>query len=325
MHRILFVAALAVAAMFLVSQPTVAQDVPEGPISFGPLPVSGSTPTSGQYQAVMGEGAAAASLTGSYEGTVTFSGSVSGVVTDLLAVNGTFTTDGSYSASVAPSEREPMTVTGSWNGGGAFTVSTFTVNGSFSVSSPVTGSGTFNGSGTYDASNGSATVSGTYNGTVATPEGDITVSGTFSGGASVPPPALPNALTAAQFGIPASLIQTIGRLGPTAALSPSVGSTVAAQAAGAATGGGPGGALALHAGWNLVAWLGANSTPVAEAVAQFGATFEGLHVWDAETQRFRSFVPGLPAALQTAGTLNFGDGIWIRVSRAATWVQPAGG
>ena len=79
----------------------------------------------------------------------------------------------------------------------------------------------------------------------------------------------------------------------------------------------------LLSGFNLVTWSGASGTPVAEAIAGLGDAFEVLFTWDADAQTFRSHNAAVPAAFNTAASLARGEGVWIRVNRAASWEQPA--
>ena len=79
----------------------------------------------------------------------------------------------------------------------------------------------------------------------------------------------------------------------------------------------------LSQGFNLVMWSGASGTPMADAVAGLGADFEVLFTWDTTAQTFLSFNADVPPAFNTAATLTRGEGVWIRVTRATTWDQPA--
>ncbi len=80
--------------------------------------------------------------------------------------------------------------------------------------------------------------------------------------------------------------------------------------------------VALQSGFNLVMWSGP-ATTVANAVDDLGDNLEALFVWDPVAQRFLTFNPVLPPALNTATTIYPGDGIWVLVSNATTWRQPA--
>ncbi len=76
----------------------------------------------------------------------------------------------------------------------------------------------------------------------------------------------------------------------------------------------------LMAGLNLVGWFGPDGTAVADAVASItGLT--AAHTYDGTT--FLSFAPDLPIALNTATTIDHGDGLWLQVTAPTTWDQPA--
>ena len=79
----------------------------------------------------------------------------------------------------------------------------------------------------------------------------------------------------------------------------------------------------LHRGFNLVLWTGGNGTPVAEAVASLGDALVSLFTWEAAAQQFFSYGPGRLDFLNTARTLDYGDGVWLEVNRDSTWSQPA--
>jgi len=79
----------------------------------------------------------------------------------------------------------------------------------------------------------------------------------------------------------------------------------------------------LAQGFNLVMWSGDSGTPVAEAIAGLGDAFEALFTWDTDAQTFRAHNAAVPAAFNTAASLARGEGVWIRVNRAASWEQPA--
>jgi len=76
----------------------------------------------------------------------------------------------------------------------------------------------------------------------------------------------------------------------------------------------------LEPGWNLTSWTGA--TAVADATATIAEAFDVLFTWDGNG--FLSYVPTLPAALNSLEELSFGDGLWIRVSdpQGVDWIQP---
>ena len=78
----------------------------------------------------------------------------------------------------------------------------------------------------------------------------------------------------------------------------------------------------LEADFNLVFWSGPSGTSVVEAIAGIGDAVDVLFLWAAASQQFLSFNSALPIVLNTATTLNNGDGVWIRVDRSLTWIQP---
>ena len=81
--------------------------------------------------------------------------------------------------------------------------------------------------------------------------------------------------------------------------------------------------LSLVAGFNLVDWAGPDGTAVSDAVAGLGDALDTLFLWDRQRQRFLSYKPGGLAILNSATVLQRGDGIWLSLTRAAEWLQPA--
>ena len=79
----------------------------------------------------------------------------------------------------------------------------------------------------------------------------------------------------------------------------------------------------LSVGWNLVMWTGGDDFPVIDAVESFAGSLEMLFTWDAAAQAFQSYGPSVPAFLNSADTLRFGDGVWMLMTEAATWEQSA--
>lgn len=79
----------------------------------------------------------------------------------------------------------------------------------------------------------------------------------------------------------------------------------------------------LEAGFKLVMWTGLNDTLTTEAVAEIAGNLEQLFIWEATAQVFLSFTPTAPAFLNSAVALDTGDGVWLRMSHADTWEQPA--
>ena len=78
----------------------------------------------------------------------------------------------------------------------------------------------------------------------------------------------------------------------------------------------------LASGFNLVMWSGPDGSSITEALANLTGV-QGLWLWDALGQGFLSFNPILPPVLNGASVLNHGDGIWLLMSGAETWEQPA--
>ena len=81
--------------------------------------------------------------------------------------------------------------------------------------------------------------------------------------------------------------------------------------------------VTLEAGFNLVMWTGPDDTLVTDALASIASGLEGLFIWDASAQAYLVYRPTAPAFLNTATTLSFGDGVWLLMTQAATWSQPA--
>ena len=83
--------------------------------------------------------------------------------------------------------------------------------------------------------------------------------------------------------------------------------------------------VSLSAGFTLATWTGPDAMPVEDAVAETAGNLESLFTWDAVAQTFLSFTPSAPSFLNSAKTLGFGDGVWLRMSHATEWSQPASG
>ena len=78
----------------------------------------------------------------------------------------------------------------------------------------------------------------------------------------------------------------------------------------------------LAPGFNLAMWTGPEGTSVVDAVAGITGQLEVLFTWDAAQQRFLRFSPTGPGFLNDPIVLNFGDGVWLQVSRSVSWAQP---
>ena len=79
----------------------------------------------------------------------------------------------------------------------------------------------------------------------------------------------------------------------------------------------------LQPGFNLALWTGPSNTPIDEALAGLGSSLIAAFTYDAPAQTFLSFGPDRLAFLNSAEFLNYGDGVWLEVSEAVTWEQPA--
>lgn len=79
--------------------------------------------------------------------------------------------------------------------------------------------------------------------------------------------------------------------------------------------------LELTAGWNLVLWTGPDGTPIAEALTEVAEDLEAAYTYDAATQQYQIYHPDLPSSLNTAATLDDGEGLWLKMRAAATWIQ----
>ncbi len=78
-------------------------------------------------------------------------------------------------------------------------------------------------------------------------------------------------------------------------------------------------AIALEAGWNLVAWLG-QTTDVATALAPIAGAVDTLFTW-APDAGFLRFSPAGPGFLNQVEFLAPGQGVWVLATQAATWNQ----
>ncbi len=78
----------------------------------------------------------------------------------------------------------------------------------------------------------------------------------------------------------------------------------------------------LVPGWNLVGWT--SDAPVELATAAISGDFASLFTFNAATQLFASFAPGLPAELNGVDELEFGVGVWVLVEnpQGTVWPRP---
>ena len=78
--------------------------------------------------------------------------------------------------------------------------------------------------------------------------------------------------------------------------------------------------LTLEGGLNLVGWTGSDGTPIEEAFRRWSDAVHYAFRWDAEAQRFDTYVPG-GGPLNTFAELNRGDAFWVAVGRETRWWQ----
>ena len=94
------------------------------------------------------------------------------------------------------------------------------------------------------------------------------------------------------------------------------------------------GLVELRAGWNLVAWSGADETPIDDALKGIGWSLRNVHRWNPITQQWSAWTsPERTAQLIVADntdqeadseipTIRRGEALWINVARAVNWLQP---
>ena len=83
--------------------------------------------------------------------------------------------------------------------------------------------------------------------------------------------------------------------------------------------------VSLAPGFNLVGWTGPDGVPLARIAEAIGPAVVAIYLYDPLAPRFLVFRPGAPPALNTASTINHGDGLWLLLESAVTWPQPAAG
>ena len=86
------------------------------------------------------------------------------------------------------------------------------------------------------------------------------------------------------------------------------------------------GRVRLHAGANLVAWLGRDhddaARPISHALRGIGDSLESASVWDAASRTFRPLPFTDPLADPVP--LRRGEAIWVQSARGLDWFQPTG-
>lgn len=70
-------------------------------------------------------------------------------------------------------------------------------------------------------------------------------------------------------------------------------------------------AASLLRGWNNISYLGASARPPSEALAAINGQYSSVYRWDAATQAYQLYAPGLPGFANTLTQINPGDAIWL--------------
>jgi len=70
---------------------------------------------------------------------------------------------------------------------------------------------------------------------------------------------------------------------------------------------------ALPLGWNNVAYLGPSGPP-SEVLAPHADKYSAIYRWNAETQAYEVYAPGMPAFAATLTELRTGDAVWLNVT-----------
>ncbi|MXY80437.1 MAG: hypothetical protein F4Y94_12340 [Chloroflexi bacterium] len=83
--------------------------------------------------------------------------------------------------------------------------------------------------------------------------------------------------------------------------------------------------VSLAPGFNLVGWTGPDGVALARIAAAIGPAVVAIWLYDPLTPQFLVFRPGAPPTVNTASTINHGDGLWLVLQTAVTWPQPAAG
>ena len=73
-------------------------------------------------------------------------------------------------------------------------------------------------------------------------------------------------------------------------------------------------AAPLLQGWNNVSYLGA-SKPPSEALSQITGKYSAVYKWDAATQTYQLYAPGVPGFVNTLTQINPGDAIWVNFTQ----------
>ena len=81
----------------------------------------------------------------------------------------------------------------------------------------------------------------------------------------------------------------------------------------------------LAPGFNLLSWTGPDGVAIATALAGLEGALIVAFTYDPLADRFLIFQPQGPAFINTATTLNHGDGVWVQVNLPVVWEQPSAG
>ena len=82
--------------------------------------------------------------------------------------------------------------------------------------------------------------------------------------------------------------------------------------------------LQLQRGLNLAAWSGGPGS-LEDALAGLGAALHSVHRWNAEMQRYETYVRGVASAAGVLDAIAPGDGLWISLSSPVRWWQQGEG
>ena len=83
--------------------------------------------------------------------------------------------------------------------------------------------------------------------------------------------------------------------------------------------------VSLVPGFNLAGWTGPDGVALADITRALGPAVVAVYLFDPLAQDFRVFRPDGPPRLNTASTINHGDGVWLLLESAVIWPQPAAG
>ena len=76
--------------------------------------------------------------------------------------------------------------------------------------------------------------------------------------------------------------------------------------------------LSLHSGRNLVGWAGDAGATIEAAMSRFGGKLVHASRWDAKTQQYERYDPGVDAA-GSLTELRAGDALWVELTDATWW------